>query len=77
MKSILRRLQKLEARGTPRGPLRLVVRYEGCDWRDPDEEPEADFDENDPNVTVLTVQYVDMPLGGKTDEDDCPAPTTA
>jgi hypothetical protein len=63
MRNIERRLRKLEERSAPRGPLRLVVRYEGCDWQDPDVEPEADFDENDPNVTVLTVQYVDLPLG--------------
>jgi hypothetical protein len=77
MRNIERRLRKLEERGAPRGPMRLVVRYEGSDWEDPDEEPEADFDENDPNVTVLTVQYVDMPLGRKTDEDDSQTPTTA
>jgi hypothetical protein len=58
MRNLLRRLKKLEARRAPPKPPRLVVRYEGCDWEDP-EEPEEDFDESDPNIVFLTVKYVD------------------
>ena len=61
MTNLQRRLKKLEARSDPRGPLRLVVRYEDGDLQDPDEEPESDVDENDPNTLVVVVQYVDMP----------------
>jgi hypothetical protein len=60
MTNLLRRLQKLEAKSAPRGPLRLLVRYEGCDGLDA-EEPQQDIDESDPNTVVLTVQYIDMP----------------
>ena len=62
MTNLQRRLKKLEVRDAPRGGRpRLVVRYEGCGWGDPDEEPEEDFDENDPNTLLLIVQYVDIP----------------
>ena len=61
MTNLQRRLKKLEARSDPRGPVRLVVRYEDDDLQDPDEEPESDVDENDPNTLVVVVQYVDMP----------------
>jgi hypothetical protein len=42
------------------------VRDSWCDMKgaaggDPDEEPEEDFDENDPDTLLLIVQYVDMP----------------
>jgi hypothetical protein len=60
MRPIYRRLRKLEACYAPPKPPRLIVRYEGCDWEEP-EEPGADIDENDPSAVVLTVQYVDMP----------------
>jgi len=60
MTNLQRRLRKLETRSDPRGPLRLVVRYED-DLQDPDEEPESDADENDPNTVLVVVQYVDMP----------------
>jgi hypothetical protein len=63
MTNLQRRLKKLEARSAPPKPLRLVVRYEGCDWQDP-EDRHADVDENDPNAVVLTVRYVDMPSSG-------------
>ena len=61
MKSIARRLQKLETRSAPPKPLRLVVRYEDSDLRDPDEQRDADIDANDPNTLVVVVQYVDVP----------------
>jgi hypothetical protein len=62
MTNLQRRLRKLEARNAPHGGRpRLVVRYEGCGWGDPDDEPVEDFDENDPNTVLLIVQYVDMP----------------
>ena len=62
MTNLQRRLKKLEVRDAPRGGRpRLVVRYEGCGWGNPDEEPEGDFDENDPNTVLVVVQYVDMP----------------
>lgn len=51
------RLAKLEARLAP--PPRIVVRYEGCDWDDPDC-IQVDYDENDPNILVVTVTYTDM-----------------
>jgi hypothetical protein len=57
MTNLQRRLKKLEARSAPPKPLRLVVRYEGCDWDEP-EEPEAGIDEN---TMVVVVQYVDFP----------------
>jgi hypothetical protein len=60
MRNIQRRLKKLEAHRAPRGPLRLLVRYEGCEGLDA-EEPQQDIDESDPNTVVLTVQYIDMP----------------
>jgi hypothetical protein len=60
MTNLQRRLKKLEACSAPPKPVRLLVRYEGCDWEDP-EEPEADIDESDPNTRVLVVRYVDMP----------------
>ena len=61
MTNLQRRLKKLEARNAPLGGRpRLVVRYEGCGWGGPDEEPE-DFDENDPNTVLVVVQYFDMP----------------
>jgi len=63
MTNLHRRLKKLEARNAPPQPPRLVVRYEGCDW----EEPEADIDEGGPNTLVLAVRYVDMlPEAGPT-----------
>lgn len=55
------RLAKLEARLAPPKPVRLVVRYEGCDWGDP-EEAKDEIDENDPNAFVLNVRYVETPL---------------
>jgi len=62
MTNLQRRLKKLEARSDPHGGRpRLVVRYEGCGWGDPAEEPEEHFDENDPNTVLVVVQYVDMP----------------
>ena len=60
MTNLQRRLKKLEARSDPRGPLRLVVRYETGDPQDTDE-TESDVDENDPNTLVVVVEYVDMP----------------
>jgi len=60
MTNLQRRLKKLEARSDPRGPLRLVVRYETGDPLDTDE-AESDVGENDPNTLLLIVQYVDMP----------------
>ena len=60
MRNIQRRIKKLEAHIAPPKPVRLLVRYEGCDWEEP-EEPEADIDERDPNTVVLTVKYVDVP----------------
>ena len=60
MTNLQRRLKKLEARSDPRGPVRLVVRYETGDPQDTDE-TESDVDENDPNTLVVVVQYVDMP----------------
>jgi hypothetical protein len=60
MTNLLRRLKKLEARSDPRGPVRLVVRYETGDPQDADK-TESDVDENDPNTLVVVVQYVDMP----------------
>lgn len=59
MRTLARRLSKLEALRKTSGPPRLVVRYEGCD-----EEPEglaADIDESDPNTVAVVVEYVDMP----------------
>lgn len=61
MTNLQRRIRKLEALNSPRGPVRLVVRYEDGDLQDPDEEPESDVDENAPNTLVVVVQYVDMP----------------
>jgi hypothetical protein len=61
MTNLQRRLQKLEALSSPRGPVHLVVRYGDDDLQDPDKEPESDVDENDPNTLVVVVQYVDMP----------------
>jgi hypothetical protein len=58
--NLQRRLKKLEARGDPLGPLRLVVRYETGDPLDIDE-TESDVDENDPNTVLVVVQYFDMP----------------
>ena len=60
MTNLQRRLRKLEALSSPRGPVRLLVRYETGDSLDTDE-TESDFDENDPNTLVLVVEYVDMP----------------
>jgi len=60
MTNLQRRLSKLEARSDPRGPLRLVVRYETGDPQDT-EETESAVDENDPNTLLVVVQYVDMP----------------
>jgi hypothetical protein len=60
MKGIEKRLRKLEALSAPPAPVRLVVRYEGCDGLE-QEDPQEDVDENDPNTLVLTVRYVDMP----------------
>ena len=60
MTNLQRRLRKLEARSDPRGPVRLVVRYETGDPQDTDE-TESDVDENDPNTLVVVVEYVDMP----------------
>ena len=60
MTNLQRRLKKLEARSDPRGPVRLVVRYETGDPQDTDE-TESDVDENDPNTLVVVVQYVDVP----------------
>ena len=60
MTNLQRRLKKLEARSDPRGPLRLVVRYETGDPLDIDE-TESDVDENDPNTVLVVVQYFDMP----------------
>jgi len=60
MTNLQRRLSKLEARTAPPKPVRLVVRYEGSDWEEP-EESEADIDQNDPNTVYVVVQYVDMP----------------
>jgi hypothetical protein len=60
--NLQRRLKKLEAHNAPHGGRpRLVVRYEGCGWGDPDEEPDEDIDESDPNTVLLIVQYVDVP----------------
>jgi hypothetical protein len=58
MRSILRRVSKLEAIRPPAGPPRVVVRYEGKDCEDPDDpkEPEGEIDEN---TVVITVRYVD------------------
>ncbi len=60
MTTLERRLRKLEARSAPPKPVRLVVRYEGCDGLE-QEELQEDVDQNDPNTVVLTVRYVDMP----------------
>ena len=60
MTNLQRRLKKLEARSAPRGPVRLLVRYEGCDWADP-EYPQADINETDENTMVVVVEYVDRP----------------
>ena len=60
MTNLQRRLKKLEARSDPRGPVRLVVRYETGDPQDTDE-TDSDGDENDPNTLVVVVEYVDMP----------------
>ena len=62
MTNLQRRLQKLEACNAPHGGRpRLVVRYEGCGWGDPDEEPGSDVDQSDPNTVLVVVQYFDMP----------------
>ena len=61
MTNLQRRIRKLEALSSPRGPVHLVVRYGDDDLQDPDKEPESDVDENDPNTLVVVVQYVDMP----------------
>ena len=60
MTNLQRRLKKLEALSSPRGPVRLLVRYETGDSLDTDE-TESDVDENDPNTLVVVVEYVDMP----------------
>ncbi len=60
MTTLQRRLKKLEAVSAPLGPVRLLVRYVGCDGLDADE-PKQDLNENDPNVVVVTVEYVDRP----------------
>lgn len=60
MTNLQRRLKKLEERSAPPKPPRLVVRYEGCDWGEP-EETQQDIDESDPNTLVVVVQYVDRP----------------
>src|ERR1035438_6228703 len=49
MTNLQRRIRKLEALSSPRGPVRLVVRYETGDPQDTDE-TESDVDENDPNT---------------------------
>jgi len=61
MTNLQRRLKKLEALSSPRGPVRLVVRYETGDPQDTDDETEPDVDENDPNTLVVVLQYVDVP----------------
>jgi hypothetical protein len=58
--NLQRRIRKLEALSSPRGPVRLVVRYETGDSLDTDE-TDSDGDENDPNTLVVVVEYVDMP----------------
>jgi len=60
MTNLQRRLRKLETRRDPRGPLRLVVRYETGDPQDT-EETESSVDESDPNTFLVVVEYVDMP----------------
>ena len=60
MTNLQRRIRKLEALSSPRGPVRLVVRYETGDPQDTDE-TDSDVDENDPNTLVVVVEYVDMP----------------
>jgi hypothetical protein len=60
MTNLQRRIRKLEALSSPRGPVRLLVRYETGDSPDTDE-TESDVDENDPNTLVVVVEYVDMP----------------
>jgi hypothetical protein len=60
MTNLERRLRKLETRSGPSKPVRLVVRYEGCDGLEQGD-PQEDVDESDPNTVVLTVRYVDMP----------------
>jgi hypothetical protein len=60
MTNLLRRLKKLETRSAPPKPPRLVVRYEGCDWGEP-EEAHQDIDASDPNTLLVTVTYVDRP----------------
>ena len=60
MTNLQRRIRKLEALSSPRGPVRLVVRYETGDPQDTDE-TDSDCDENDPNTLVVVVEYVDMP----------------
>jgi hypothetical protein len=60
MTNLQRCLKKLETRSAPPKPPRLVVRYEGCDWEEP-EESQQDIDESDPNTIVVTVEYVDRP----------------
>ena len=47
MTNLQRRLRNLEARIAPPKPARLVVRYEGCDWEEP-EEPEANIENATP-----------------------------
>ena len=75
MTNLQRRLKKLEARSDPRGPVRLVVRYETGDPQDTDE-TDSDGDENDPNTLVVVVEYVDMPskapLGPARGQPDLP-----
>ena len=60
MTNLQRRIRKLEALSSPRGPVRLVVQYENGDPLDTDE-TEPDLDENDPNTLLVVVKYVDMP----------------
>ena len=60
MTNLQRRIRKLEALSSPRGPVHLVVRYETGDPQDTDE-TDSDGDENDPNTLVVVVEYVDMP----------------
>ena len=68
-----------KALSSPRGPLRLVVRYETGDSLDTDE-TESDVEENDPNTLVVVVQYVDVPAKSplsRSDENGCQAARTA
>ena len=79
MTNLQRRIRKLEALSSPRGPVRLLVRYETGDSLDTDE-TESDVEENDPNTLVVVVQYVDVPAKSplsRSDENGCQAATTA